>query len=98
MHKKKGVNPSIAMLQSQLSRATRELGEQLGATSQFAGHAQSTTQAALHHAQAAKEESVQVRTMIDKTLHVHFVQTFTGHSIQIGRSHSQFGLTTRPHN
>ena len=42
VRKKKGVDPSIAALQSQLSHVTGELGEQLGATLQFAGHASLT--------------------------------------------------------
>ena len=75
IRKKKGVDPTIVALQSQLSHATDELGEQLDATSQFAGHAPSTAQTALQHAQAAKEESAQMGTMIDETLRTHLAQT-----------------------
>ena len=73
--KKKSVDPTIAALQTQVSRAIDDLGEQLGATLQFAKHAQSTAQAALQHAQAAKEESAQMRSLIDETLRAHFAQT-----------------------
>ena len=66
--KKKDVDPSIAALQSQLSQATGNLGAQLGVTSRFAGHTQSTTQATLQHVQATKEESPQIRSMIDDTV------------------------------
>ena len=66
--KKKGIDPSIAVLQSELSQATGDLGAQLGTESQFARHVQSTTQAALQHAQAAKEEGTQMRSMIGDTL------------------------------
>ena len=75
VHKKKGVDPAIAALQTQLSRTTGELGEQLGAASESVGHAQTTAQAALHHAQAAQAESAQMRSMIDETLRAHFAQT-----------------------
>ena len=73
--KKKGVDPAIVALQTQLSRTTSEIGEQLGAASESVGQAQSTAQAALQHVQAAQAESVQMRTMINETLHAHFVQT-----------------------
>lgn len=60
LYKKNDVALSIAALQSQLSQATGDLGTQLGATSQFAGHAQSTAKAALQHVQATKVESIQM--------------------------------------
>ena len=75
VRKKKGVDPAIAALQTQLSRTTGEIGEQLGAASESVGQAQTTAQAALHHAQAAQAESAQVRSMIDETLRAHFAQT-----------------------
>ena len=75
--KKKGVDPAIAALQTQLSQTTGEIGERLGAASESVGQAQTTAQAALHHAQAAQAESAQVRTLIDETLRAHFAQTST---------------------
>ena len=75
VRKKKGVDPAIAALQTQLSRTTGEIGEQLGAASESVGQAQTTAQAALHHAQAAQAESAQMRSMIDETLRAHFAQT-----------------------
>ena len=75
VRKKKGVDPAIAALQTQLSRTTGEIGERLGVASESVGQAQSTAQAALHHAQAAQAESAQMRSMIDETLRAHFAQT-----------------------
>ena len=71
IRKKKGVDPAIAALQTQLSRTTGEIGEQLDAASESVGQAQTTAQAALHHAQAAQAESARVRSMIDETLRAH---------------------------
>ena len=75
IRKKKGVDPAIAALQTQLSRTTGEIGERLGVASESVGQAQTTAQAALHHAQAAQAESAQMRSMIDDTLRAHFAQT-----------------------
>ena len=75
VRKKKGVDPAIAAFQTQLSHTTGEISEQLGAAPQSVGHAQSTAQAALQHAQAAKEESAQMCSLINDTLRVHFAQT-----------------------
>ena len=50
VRKKKGVDPAIAALQTQLSRTTGEIGERLGVASESVGQAQTTAQAALHHA------------------------------------------------
>ena len=71
VRKKKGVDPAIAALQTQLSRTTGEIGEQLGAASESVGQAQTTAQAALQHTQAAQAESAQMRSMIDETLRMH---------------------------
>ena len=43
--------------------------------SQSRGPVQTTTQVALHYAQATEEESTQVHTMIEKTLCAHLVHT-----------------------
>ena len=75
VRKKKGVDPAIAALQTQLSRTTGKIGERLGVASESVNQAQTTAQAALHHAQAAKAESAQMHSMIDETLRAHFAQT-----------------------
>ena len=75
VRKKKGVDPAIAALQTQLSRTTGEIGERLGVASESVDQAHTTAQAALHHAQAAQAESAQMRSMIDETLRAHFAQT-----------------------
>ena len=77
IRKKKGVDPAIAALQTQLSRTTGEIGERLGVASESVDQAHTTAQAALHHAQDAQAESAQMRSMIDETLRAHFAQTST---------------------
>ena len=95
VRKKKGVDPAIAALQTQLNRTTGEIGEQLGAASESVEQVQTTAQATLHHAQAAKAESAQMRSMIDETLRA-FCANVRRHAVEVGRRCCHVGTTTGP--